>query len=61
MVMAIVEVQAGEYESAIARYEYLMSIPCGISAEGLRAYPYPEEMRNHPRFQALLAKGDKVF
>jgi HD-like signal output (HDOD) protein len=61
MVMALVEVEAGDYESAIGRYEYLISIPCDIFTEVLRAWPFPDEMVNHPRFQALLAKGDKVF
>jgi hypothetical protein len=59
--MAFVEVEAGDYESAIARFEYLMSIPSIVTVEYMRGCPFPDEMVSNPSFQAILEKGNKVF
>jgi hypothetical protein len=45
----------GDYNSAINQLEYLLSIPSGISIPYLRIDPTWAPLRNHPRFQKLLA------
>ena len=46
----------GEPELAIDQLEYLLSIPSEISVPLLRIDPTWAPLRNHPRFQKLLAK-----
>ncbi len=43
-------------EAAIDQVEVLLSIPSNISVVALRHDPFWDPLRNHPRFQALLAK-----
>ena len=49
---------AGEPELAIAKLEYLLSIPSLTSAADLRFNPKWDPLRDHPRFQALLEEYD---
>lgn len=46
----------GEYDAAIDKLEYLMSIPAGqdISFFSLRSDPEYDSLRDNPRFQALM-------
>ena len=48
----------GEQEAAIDQIEYLLSIPSELNVGLLRAHPYWDPLRDHPRFQALLEKYD---
>ena len=52
----------GDIEGALGNLEYLLSIPSfWTSVAKLRLHPQWDPLRNHPRFQALLEKGDTVF
>jgi tetratricopeptide (TPR) repeat protein len=46
----------GEYELAIDKLEYLMSIPSTVSLTVLIKDPVYDPIRAHPRFQALIEK-----
>jgi tetratricopeptide (TPR) repeat protein len=52
---------AGEYDDALDKLEYLMSIPAGfdVSFSVLRYAPVVDPLRNHPRFKQLLEKYSK--
>ncbi|MFW6085356.1 MAG: tetratricopeptide repeat protein, partial [Gemmatimonadota bacterium] len=54
--LADIYVMVGEYEAALDRLEYLLSIPSLKSANLLRVDPFYDPLRDHPRFQALLAR-----
>jgi TolB-like protein/Flp pilus assembly protein TadD/predicted Ser/Thr protein kinase len=56
--LAQIYVMVGDYDAAINRLEYLLSIPSWISVPLLRIDPTWTPLRNHPRFQKLLA-GNK--
>jgi serine/threonine-protein kinase len=56
--LAQIYVMVGNYDSAIDRLEYLLSIPSDISIPYLRIDPTWAPLRNHPRFQKLLT-GEK--
>ena len=43
----------GEYDAALDRLEYLLSIPCDISMPYLRLYRRWAPLWNHPRFKEL--------
>jgi len=59
--LAQIYVMVGEYDSAIDRLEYLLSIPSwNVSIPYLRIDPTWAPLRNHPRFQKLLAGGKKT-
>jgi serine/threonine-protein kinase len=47
-----------EWEAAIDQIEYLLSVPSGISLPYLRVEAFPDSLRQHPRFQRLLAAGN---
>jgi serine/threonine-protein kinase len=59
--MAIVYAQTGDHEAAIDLLEELMAIPSPVSANLLKLDPWYEPLRDNPRFQALIEKGDVVF
>ena len=61
MVMAIVEARAGEYDSALDRFDYVLSIPSVLSVNLLKEMDIPKELKEDPRFVALIERGDKVF
>jgi TolB-like protein len=54
--LATVYMTAGEYEQAIDKLEYLLSIPSGhlLTVPLLRVDPTWDPLRDHPRFQRLL-------
>jgi len=45
-----------EYDPAIEKLEYLLSIPSSLSVTWLKIDPTWDALRNHPRFQKLLEK-----
>jgi serine/threonine protein kinase/tetratricopeptide (TPR) repeat protein len=47
----------GEHNSVIDLLEYQLSIPSGISIPMLRILPIYDPLRDHPRFQKLIAEG----
>ena len=55
-VLAEIYATTGEYDAAIDRLEYLLSIPYPMTVSVLRLDPLWDPLRDHPRFQALLAK-----
>jgi len=55
--LAQIYVMVGDNDSAIDQLEYLLSIPSGISIPYLRINPAWAPLRNHPRFQKLLARN----
>jgi tetratricopeptide (TPR) repeat protein len=55
--LAQIYVMVGDYDSAIDQLEYLLSIPSYISIPYLRIDPTWAPLRNHPRFQKLLARN----
>ena len=61
MVMAITEARAGQYDSAFARFDQVLSIPSQMSVRSLQELPLPDAFRQDPRFKALIDRGDKVF
>ena len=48
--------QAGEVDAALDEIEQLLAGPGFLSVHGLRLDPRWDPIRDHPRFQALLAK-----
>jgi TolB-like protein/Flp pilus assembly protein TadD len=50
-----------DYDAAMDKIEYLMSIPCMLSVAMLQLDQRWEPLHNNPRFQAVIKKGDKVF
>ena len=60
-VLSLAEVYAvvGEHDLAIDQLEYLLTIPSEMSASWLRFDRFWHALREHPRFQKLIADGDK--
>jgi serine/threonine-protein kinase len=58
--LAQVYVMVGKYDAALDKLEFLLSprAPKYITAPILRLDPIYDPLRNNPRFQALLAKGE---
>jgi len=55
--LAKIYICSGEYERAVDKLEYLMTIPCDeLSYHRLRIDPIYDPLRNHPRFKALMEK-----
>jgi non-specific serine/threonine protein kinase len=46
----------GEYDQAFDEIELLLSIPCSFTTWDLKLNPFWDPMRDHPRFQELIAK-----
>jgi serine/threonine-protein kinase len=61
MDLAEILIIVGEYDDAIDKLEYLMSIPAGriVSVSSLRGDPKFDPLRDHPRFKRLLEKYSK--
>jgi serine/threonine protein kinase/Flp pilus assembly protein TadD len=59
--LAQILIIVGEYEEAINKLEYLMSIPAGqdISFLSLQNDPEYDSLRDHPRFKRLIEKYSK--
>ncbi len=53
--LARIYTMVGEYDAAIDRLEYLLSIPGHLTTAWLRVDPTWDPLRGHPRFQRLLA------
>jgi tetratricopeptide (TPR) repeat protein len=56
--LASVYVMVGEYDKAIDKIEYLLSIPGNISIPLLQLDPRWAPLQGHPRFQMLLEKDN---
>jgi serine/threonine-protein kinase len=54
--LAHIYVLLGEYDIAINKLEYLLSIPSYISVPILHLDPRWDPLRQHPKFQRLLEK-----
>jgi serine/threonine-protein kinase len=52
--LALIYVMVGEYDAALDKIEYLLSIPCTLSVPLLRFEPQWDPLRDHPRFKRLL-------
>ena len=66
MVMAQIYAINGDYDKALDQIEYLLSIPSFVSVEGLRVArkyepPWWKALREQPRFEQILAKGQLVL
>jgi TolB-like protein/tetratricopeptide (TPR) repeat protein/predicted Ser/Thr protein kinase len=59
--LAYVNSRVGEHEAALDLIEQLLAMPSWISTSLLRIDPYFDPLRDHPRFQDLLKRSDKVF
>jgi tetratricopeptide (TPR) repeat protein len=57
--LADIYVMVGEYDRAIEKLDYLLSIPSEVSVPSLRIWPEYDPLRNHPRFQEMLEKYEK--
>jgi serine/threonine-protein kinase len=57
LAFAEISLLAGEYELALDKLEWLLSVPSLISAGILRADPIWDPIRDLPRFQRLVANG----
>jgi len=55
--LARVYTMVGEYDAAVDRLEYLLSIPAHLTSAWLRIDPTWDPLRGHPRFQRLLARA----
>jgi hypothetical protein len=51
----------GEADAALDQIEYLLSIPSMFSVSTLRLERRWKPLRDHPRFQAIVAREDVVF
>jgi hypothetical protein len=47
----------GEYDAAIEKLEYTLSVPSSLSIPLLRLNPAWAPLRNHPRFKELVEAG----
>jgi serine/threonine protein kinase/tetratricopeptide (TPR) repeat protein len=59
--LALTYVWVEEYDLAVDILDSVLSIPSGWSVASVRLHPFWEPLRDRPRFQALLDRGDKVF
>ena len=58
--LARIYVMVGDYDAALEQIERALSIPSLLSVPFLRIDPMWDPLRNDVRFQALLAKYDKI-
>jgi serine/threonine-protein kinase len=54
--LARIYTMVGEYDTAIDRLETLLSVPSPTTVPMLRMDPTWDPLREHPRFQRLLAE-----
>ncbi len=55
--LAEIYVMVGDHDAALDQLELLLSIPSDLSVPMLKISPQWDELRGHPRFEALLADG----
>jgi TolB-like protein/DNA-binding SARP family transcriptional activator/Flp pilus assembly protein TadD len=55
--LARIYTMVGEYDLAVDRLEFLLSIPGQLTAAWLRMDPVFDPLRSHPRFQRLVERG----
>ncbi|MCK5484454.1 MAG: tetratricopeptide repeat protein, partial [Gemmatimonadetes bacterium] len=55
--LARIYAMVGEHDAAIDELELLLSLPGPLSVARLRIDPTWDPLREHPRFQALVARG----
>ncbi len=53
--LARIYTMVGEYDAAIDRLERLLAVPSNTAVPGLRIDPTWDPLRDHPRFQQLVA------
>ncbi len=61
MNLAEIYARSGLKERAIDKLEYLLSLPSMVHRNDLRIHPRWEPLRDHPRFQALIAGEDEPY
>ena len=54
--LAAVYALLGRQDEAIEQLEYLLTVPSYVTVASLRIDPTWDSLRDHPRFQALLAR-----
>ena len=54
--LAAIYTEVGEYEKAIEKLEYLLTIPGDMSVNLIKVDPIWDPLRDHPRFNSLLEK-----
>jgi serine/threonine-protein kinase len=59
--IAAIQVRVGEYDAALAILDQLLTTPSDFSIEQLRLLPQWDPLREDPRFEALLNRGNAVF
>ncbi len=59
--IAEILVRVGEYEDALDKIEYLLSIPGEISISLVQLDPRWVPLREHPRFQELLKRNKSNY
>ena len=59
--LAALYAQFGEPDAAVEQLDRVLSIPAMVSAPLLRVDPLWDPLRNHTRFQALLAKYEATL
>jgi tetratricopeptide (TPR) repeat protein len=55
-----VNIMVGEFDVAIAHLDTLLSIPSQMTVWRLKLEPWYDPLRSNPRFQAILAKGERM-
>ena len=58
--MAQVHILAGNHDRAVETLDRLLSMPCVYSVNTLKLDPIFDPLRDHPDFQALLKKYEKI-
>jgi non-specific serine/threonine protein kinase len=58
--VAHIYIMTGEHEKAISILDSLLSVPSVVSKTRLRLDPMYDAIRNNPRFEALLAKEERI-
>ena len=60
MVMARIYVNCGSYDKAIDELDHLLSLEGEHTVNNLKLWCCVDPLRDHPRFQALLEKYEKI-
>jgi hypothetical protein len=60
MVMALVQLNAGNIDAALDYLEQVMSIPSNYSTAWVELDPQWEPVRDHPRYKEIMAKYDGI-